>query len=379
MAARSKLEQSDPSLSLALAMVCASATPLLLLDGDCRVVASSASFCATFQIDPAEAMGQSLFKLGGGQWEVPQLRSLMSATISGDATIDAYEAELRTGDGPPRCIVLNVRKLVYGDEENIRLLVAVADITAARAMEKAGRALAHDNAVLAQEVRHRVANSLQIIASVMMLNARKASSEEVRGHLRDARNRVMSIADLQRQLAVDTGEVANIRNYLTRLCETIGASMIADPGEIVLSVAAPDQMVDAEVSVSLGLVVTELVINSLKHGLPEGAGGEIKGGLRGRRRALDALGVRRWRGDAQGPAAGHGRAWLQHRPGPGPPASRPRRRRATEPGNPGVHSPQRGRPGRHRHRPWRAAGRRLAGGSAPARRWREFPVAHASR
>ena len=276
MAARSKLEQSDPSLSLALAMVCASATPLLLLDGDCRVVASSASFCATFQIDPAEAMGQSLFKLGGGQWEVPQLRSLMSATISGDATIDAYEAELRTGDGPPRCIVLNVRKLVYGDEENIRLLVAVADITAARAMEKAGRALAHDNAVLAQEVRHRVANSLQIIASVMMLNARKASSEEVRGHLRDARNRVMSIADLQRQLAVDTGEVANIRSYLTRLCETIGASMIADPGEIVLSVAAPDQMVDAEVSVSLGLVVTELVINSLKHGLPEGAGGEIK-------------------------------------------------------------------------------------------------------
>ena len=109
----------------------------------------------------------------------------------------------------------------------------------------------------------------------MMLNAKRTSSDEVRGHLRDARNRVMSIAELQTQLAVASAEVVDVNSYLTKLCDTIAASMILDPKELVLSVVAPNVSVDAEVSVSLGLIVTELVINSLKHGFPDGAGGKI--------------------------------------------------------------------------------------------------------
>jgi two-component sensor histidine kinase len=275
MAHSNTIDPNDPSLSLVLAMVCASPTPLLLLDGECKVIASSASFCEVFEIVPSEAIDLSFFKLGDGQWEVPQLHSLMSATLSGHAQIDTYEAELRTNGRETRCITVNVRKLVYGDNNNVRLLVAVADITEARAFEKAGRALAHDNAVLSQEVRHRVANSLQIIASVMMLNARKTSSEEVRGHLRDARNRVLSIAELQMQLAVASSETVDVRSYLSKLCETIAASMIGDPTHLVLAATASDARVEAEVSVSLGLIVTELVINALKHGFPNGAGGKI--------------------------------------------------------------------------------------------------------
>ena len=275
MASPIKLQSNDPSLSLALAMVCASATPLLLLDGEYKVIAASASFCIAFDIDPAPAVGRPLFNLGEGEWDVPQLRSLMDATRSGDAEIDAYETELRRGGAPARCIVLNVRKLAYGDPNNLRFLVAVADVTEARALAKASRDLIRDNDLLMQEVRHRVANSLQIIASVMMLNARRTSSEETRGHLRDAHNRVMSVADLQHQLAVSNRDPVNVRAYLSKLCETIGASMIADPEMLVLSVSAPDAPVEPEVSVSLGLIVTELVINSLKHGFPDGAEGKI--------------------------------------------------------------------------------------------------------
>ena len=279
MPGSTKLLSDDPSLSLALAMVCASVSPLLLLDGEFEVMAASASFCDAFDVDPAQAVGKPLFSLGAGEWDVPQLRSLMDATRSGDAEIDAYETELRREGGRLRCVILNVRKLAYGDPDNLRFLVAISDVTEARAEARAlaqtARDLVRDNDLLLQEVRHRVANSLQIIASVMMLNARRASSEETRGHLRDAHSRVMSVADLQQLLAVSSRDVVNVRNYLTKLCGTIAASMIVDPEALRLSVRAPDVSVEAEVSVSLGLIVTELVINSLKHGFPDGVGGTI--------------------------------------------------------------------------------------------------------
>jgi two-component sensor histidine kinase len=276
MAIPINLKPDDRSLSLALAMVCASSTPLLLLDGEFAVIAVSASFCDAFTIDPSAAVGRSFFDLGAGEWDVPQLRSLMDATRSGDAEIEAYETELlRRGDAP-RFIALNVRKLAYGDPGNLRFLVAVADRTETLALARVANQMARDNDLLMQELRHRVANSLQIIASVMMLSARRTSSEETRGHLRDAHNRVMSVANLQMQLAVASSEAVNVRTYLTRLCMTIGASMIADPETLKLAVTAPDLTVEPEVSVSLGLIVTELVINSLKHAFPDGAGGSIE-------------------------------------------------------------------------------------------------------
>lgn len=265
----------DPSLSLALALVCASPTPLLLLNGDATVIAASGSFLLAFGIDPLDTVGRPLFKLGGGEWDVPQLRSLLQATTSGDAVIDSYELALRLPNGSLRNLRLSVRKLDYGDATQDRLMVAILDVTDALALAERDLALARDNALLRKEESHRIANSLQIIASVMMLNARRTSSEETRGHLRDAHNRVMSVADLQQQLAMSTESAVSIRPYLTRLCQTITASMIVDPKALSIVVTAPDVEVDPGVSVSLGLIVTELVINALKHAFPDGAGGLI--------------------------------------------------------------------------------------------------------
>ncbi len=59
--------------------------PILMLDGDLVVIAASASFARTFQIAPDSMHGQSLFALGKGEWDVPQLRSLLRATLSGAA------------------------------------------------------------------------------------------------------------------------------------------------------------------------------------------------------------------------------------------------------------------------------------------------------
>jgi two-component sensor histidine kinase len=261
--------------NLAFAVINSSNTPLLLLDGDLIVIAASASFCRAFRIDLATALGQTIFVLGVGEWDVPQFRVLLSATVSGNAAIDAYEMDMKAADGGIRNLVLNARKLDYGAAEPVRLLLAVTDITEIRRNDKQKDDLLREKAVLLQEVQHRVANSLQIIASVLMVSARRVQSEETRGHLHDAHHRVMSIAAVQQQLAITTLSEVKLAPYLTKLCQSLGASMIYDHKTLTLEAHIDDIAVEATASVSLGLIVTELVINALKHAFPRHHAGKI--------------------------------------------------------------------------------------------------------
>ena len=260
--------------NLALAVIASSAAPVLLLDRDLIVVAASASFCRVFHYEGAGVAGLPLAMVGKGEWNVPQLGSLLNNTANGYAEIQDYEMDLMQGSGARR-LVVNARKLQYGPDEEVRLLLSVADVTDARAAEKLKADLLREKDVLLQELHHRVANSLQIIASVLMQSARKVQSEESRIHLVDAHQRVMSVAALQQQLAGTRRGDVELRPYFTALCDSIGASMIRDHDQISLHVTADDSLTTADTSVSLGLIVTELVINALKHAFPNDRAGRI--------------------------------------------------------------------------------------------------------
>jgi len=264
----------DVADNLALAILASSAAPALLLDGELAVVAASTSFYGTFGLTPENVVGQPLYKLGAGEWDVPQLRSLLGATLAGHTRIDAYEMDLK-GDAAPRRLVLNAQKLDYGETEHVRLLLTVSDVTEARISEKLKDDLLREKAILLKELQHRVANSLQIIASVLLQSARRVQSDEARVHLQAAHHRVMSVATVQQQLVASRLGDVELRGYFNELCQSLGASMIHDHDRLSLRVNADGSSVSADISVSLGLIVTELVINALKHAFPGDRDGKI--------------------------------------------------------------------------------------------------------
>ena len=73
------------------------------------------------------------------------------------------------------------------------ILLAIEDVTRRRETEREKDELLQQKEILLQEMQHRVANSLQIIASILLLKARTVQSEETRLHLQDAHQRVMSV------------------------------------------------------------------------------------------------------------------------------------------------------------------------------------------
>lgn len=253
---------------LGLAIVLASSTPLVLLDDAYIVRAASGTFCRMFNLEPMEVTGKSLLSLGSGEWDLPRLRSLLDATLSGSASIEAYELDL-VHHGEVQHLILNAQRLALDVNEDVRLLLAVNNVTASRLMEQQKDDLVREKQVLLQELQHRVANSLQIIASVLMLGARSVQSDEARTHLNDAHQRVMAIAKLQRQLTTSGADGVPLGTYLGDLCGSIAASMIAQPDRLKIMTSIDDTVATAEQSVSLGLIVTELVINALKHAFPD--------------------------------------------------------------------------------------------------------------
>jgi chemotaxis protein methyltransferase CheR len=262
--------------TLAQAIVDTVREPLLVLDKELRVVAASRSFYATFRVERPEVDGRTLYALGNGQWNIPVLRQRLEEVAAGSEALEAFEVE---GEFPyvgQRAMLLNARKVFYESGAHMTLLLAIEDVTERRKMERekaellgAAEELLRQKDLLLQEMHHRIANSLQIIASILLLKARSVTSQETRLHLDEARQRIMSIAAVQEHLQPSTlGDLIEIAPYLTKLCESLAGSMITDNRPISLTCHADNDAVSSAQAASIGLIVTELVINALKYAFP---------------------------------------------------------------------------------------------------------------
>ena len=266
------IDNSDAG-TLAQAIVDTVREPLLVLDKDLRVLAASRSFYRTFKVAPGATQGELIYELGDGQWDIPGLRLLLDRIVPEHGVMDDYEVERDFPDLGKRTMLLNARKVFYEGNSHTTLLLGIEDVSTRRAYERERedllrkqQALLHEKDLLLEELEHRVGNSLQIIAAIILMKSRMVTSEETRLQLQDAHKRVMSVAAVQKHLHVTgpTGPV-EIAPYLTQLCDSLKSSMIGDYRPTTLKVIIDPGTVTSREAVSLGLIVTELILNALKH------------------------------------------------------------------------------------------------------------------
>jgi two-component system CheB/CheR fusion protein len=103
--------------------------PLVVLDGDFKVISASGSFYRSFQVAPRETVGQSLFRLGGGHWDNPRLRESLESVLPRNSSFDDVEIDQDFPGLGHRKMVFNARRILRPTGETQLILLAIEDVT----------------------------------------------------------------------------------------------------------------------------------------------------------------------------------------------------------------------------------------------------------
>jgi len=193
---------------------------------------------------------------------------------------ESYELKLICKDGSPLWALINAKSLFDKDGKFVGVMSMLTDITERK---KAEEALTNLEIARKQEIHHRIKNNLQVISSLLDLQAEKFDNRgdikdsEVLAAFRESQDRVMSIALIHEELHEGGGDnTLNFSPYLEKLVENLFQTYNLGNADISLHMdLEKDILFDMDIAVPLGIIINEVVSNSLKHAFPDRKKGEI--------------------------------------------------------------------------------------------------------
>ncbi len=242
---------------------------ILIADGDSYYLDANASICRMLGYARDELIGRHASDIVA-QAEVTHIGPALDLI---KAKAD-YSREWRFRRKDDSVFPAEVKATVMPDGN---LLALISDISERKRADEALRASLREKESLIKEVHHRVKNNLQVITSLLRLEAGRSAQPDTKSVLKEMQNRIRSMALLHESLyRSENLEQVDLPNYITQITTHLFRSMLPERGKIQLHLDLAPLSIALEQAVPCGLLVNELVSNCLKHGFPEGRAGEVR-------------------------------------------------------------------------------------------------------
>lgn len=165
---------------------------------------------------------------------------------------------------------------IFEDNTVIGAVVTFLDITKRKRDEESIRSSLREKETLLKEIHHRVKNNMAVISSILTLQADHVSDTEAIQCLRDCRGRIKAMALVHESLyqSSDLSEI-NVAGYIHRLLKNLSVRFGVDHDLIEFRSEVDDFSMNLDTLIPCGLIINELVSNSLRHAFPEGQKGTI--------------------------------------------------------------------------------------------------------
>lgn len=233
--------------------------PLLVLDQHQSVVAGNIGFFETFRVTKDATIGQSLFSLGNGQWDIPELRKLLFEVVPKSTAIVGYEVRHDFPGLGRRTMLVSARRLVHPDSANTNVLLLFEDVTERRRVEA-------EKDILLAETRHRMKNLMGMVRALAnRTSAEGRSAAEFREAFLGRFQALIEAQDLEMS-GKSSADFGQIVARIAKLAASNDAFVSQGPSVIV----APRQVLP------LSLLVHELTVNALKYGALSIEGGKVE-------------------------------------------------------------------------------------------------------
>ncbi len=247
--------------------------PIALFDENGIFLLSNKAGANSLNMEPADLLGSSLWDLFPEAAE-KQMELIKHVFHTGEGV----EVEMPVKySGRERWYSASVQPLYGNDNKVHRVQLISRDITDIKNTQMKLEQALKDKDMLMKEIYHRVKNNLMVISSLLNLQSRYIKDEEAKGIFKESQNRAHSMALIHEKLYRSTDlKQMDFGDYIRSLALDLFRTYVKDPSRIQLKMEVEDIMLDIDTAIPLGLIVNELLSNSMKHAFPDDTNGEIK-------------------------------------------------------------------------------------------------------